>query len=326
MPSHAPYPATDPYEQGDLDTGDGHRLHWETSGNPRGLPVVVLHGGPGSGSTPFSRRYFDPRRYRVVLLDQRGAGRSTPHAGEPGTDLSTNTLPHLLADLEALRTALRIDRWLVWGASFGSVLALRYAELHPERVRALVLTGLATGSRAEVALLTRGLGRFFPEAFARFVAGVPEEDRDGDLAAAYHRLLESPDPAVRALAARDWTDWETAIVPAPPRSEPRYEDPRFRLGFARLVTHYFSQDHFLGGDEVVLREAHRLRGIPGTIVQGALDPQNLTGVPWRLTAAWPDAELVLVDDTGHHAGAAGVVSEIVRATDRYAARWADGAA
>lgn len=313
------YPGIEPYAHGFLDTGDGHRLYWEQCGNPEGRPAVVLHGGPGSGCTPFARRYFDPARYRIVLLDQRGAGRSLPHASEPDADLATNTLPHLVSDLELLRTTLGIDRWLVWGASFGSVLGLRYAQLHPGRVSELVLTGLATGSRAEVAVLTRGLGRYFPDAYSRFLAGVPRQERDGDLSAAYRRLLASPDPGVRAVAARDWTDWETACVGAPPRSEPRYEDPRFRMGFARLVTHYFSQDHFLGGDEVILREAGRLHGIPGTLVQGALDPQNLTGIPWRLAAAWPDAELIVVDEAGHDAGARGVVAELVAATDRYAA-------
>ncbi|MFJ2772776.1 prolyl aminopeptidase [Streptomyces sp. NPDC087300] len=311
------YPDIEPYDSGMLDVGDGNRVYWEVCGNPHGKPAVVLHGGPGSGCTPFFRRYFDPDAYRIVLLDQRGAGRSTPHASDPATDMSVNTMKHLLADLELLRRHLAVERWLVWGVSFGSVLGLRYAQTHPDRVSELVFTGIATGSRAEVDLLTRGLGRIFPEAWEAFRSVLPEEERDGDLAAAYHRLLESPDPEVRARAARAWTDWETACVPAPPRSVPRYEDAAFRAGFARTVTHYFAHDHWLGGDEVILRDAGSLRGIPGVMVQGSLDFGNLVGTPWRLRAAWPDSELVLVDLAGHNAGATGVAGELVAVTDRY---------
>ncbi|WP_399924038.1 prolyl aminopeptidase [Streptomyces kanamyceticus] len=311
------YPDIEPYDHGMLDVGDGNRVYWEVCGNPLGKPAVVLHGGPGSGCTPFSRRYFDPDAYRVVLLDQRGSGRSTPHASDPATDMSVNTTPRLIADLELLRRHLGIERWLVWGASFGSVLGLRYAQTHPGRVSELVLTGLATGSRAEVALLTRGLGKIFPAAWRAFRDGVPEAERDGDLAAAYHRLLESPDPAVRAAAARSWTDWETAFLPAPPRSVPRYEDAVFRAGFARTVTHYFAHDHWLGGDEVVLRDAPSLAGIPGVMVQGSLDFGNLLGIPWRLRQAWPDSELILVEEAGHDAGARGIADELTAATDRF---------
>ncbi len=311
------YPDLEPYDHGMLDVGDGNHVYWETCGNPLGKPAVVLHGGPGSGCTPFFRRYFDPDAYRIVLLDQRGSGRSTPHASDPATDMSVNTTPHLIADLERLRRQLGIERWLVWGVSFGSVLGLRYAQTHPDRVSELILTGLATGSRAEVALLTRGLGKIFPEAWRAFREGVPEKDRDGDLAAAYNRLLESPDPAVRAAAARSWTDWETACVPAPPRSVARYEDAAFRAGFARTVTHYFAHDHWLGGDGIVLRDAASLRGTPGVIVQGTLDFGNLLGIPWRLQRAWPEAGLVLVDEAGHNAGARGIAAELTRAADRF---------
>ncbi|MFJ4627782.1 prolyl aminopeptidase [Streptomyces sp. NPDC088847] len=317
------YPEIEPYDHGMLDVGDGNRVYWETCGNPHGKPAVVLHGGPGSGCSPYPRRYFDPAAYRIVLLDQRGCGRSTPHASAHDTDMSVNTTAHLIADLELLRRELGIERWLVWGASWGSVLGLRYAQTHPGAVSELVLTCVATGSNPEVALLTRGLGKLFPEAFEAFVAELPPTEREGNLAAAYNRLIESPDRAVRERAARAWTDWETAIVPAPPRSEPRYEDPEFRMCFARTVTHYFGNDHFLGeGNEegVVLRDAHRLKGIPGTLVQGSLDLGNLTGVVWRLHHAWPGSELVLVDEAGHNASAPGVAEAVVAATDRYARR------
>lgn len=312
------YPDIEPYDQGRLDVGDGNRIHWETCGNPHGKPALALHGGPGSGATPFMRRLFDPERYRIVLLDQRGAGRSTPSARAYDTDMSVNTLPHLIADLELLRAHLGIERWLVWGVSFGSVLGLRYAQTHRDAVTELVLTGLATGSREEVDLMTRGLGRVFPEAFAAFRDAVPAADRDGDLTAAYHRLLESPDPAVRERAALAWTDWETAMASQPPRSVPRYQDPGFRYGFARTVTHYWSQDHFLDAPDTVLRDMARLKGVPAVLVEGNLDLQNLIGIPWRLAQAWPDAELVLVDDAGHNAAAPGIADRLVAATDQFA--------
>lgn len=312
------YPEIEPYDHGMLDVGDGNRVYWEACGNPYGKPAVVLHGGPGSGCTPWVRRLFDPDAYRIVLLDQRGAGRSTPHASAYDTDMSVNTTAHLIADLELLRLHLGIERWLVWGVSFGSVLGLRYAQAHPEVVTEVVLTGIATGSDAEVALLTRGLGNIFPEAFERFVGELPDGERAGNLAAAYNRLLESPDIEVRERAARAWTDWETAIVPAPPRSVVRYEDPVFRLGFARTVTHYWGNGHFLDEDGVVLRDAPLLKDIPGTLVQGSLDFGNLLGTVWRLHQVWPGSELVVIGDVGHNAGAPDVAEALVAATDKYA--------
>ncbi|MGW5620679.1 prolyl aminopeptidase [Streptomyces olivaceus] len=314
------YPKIEPYDHGMLDVGDGNHVYWETCGNPHGKPAVVLHGGPGSRATPGHRRYFDPAAYRIVLLDQRGAGRSRPRASAHDTDMGVNTTAHLMADLERLRAHLGIERWLVWGVSFGSFLGLRYAQTHPGVVTELVLTGVATGSNAEVELLTRGLGKLFPEAYGQLLAGLPPDEREGNHAAAYNRLLESPDAAVRERAARAWTDWETATIPAPPRSVARYEDPDFRLGFARTVTHYWGNDHFLGegNDEgVVLRDAPLLKGVPGTLVQGSLDFGNLLGTVWRLHHAWPDSELVLVDDAGHDAGAVGDEA-LIAATNRYA--------
>src|SRR4051794_18037663 len=191
------YPKIEPYDSGMLDVGDGNRVHWEVCGNPHGKPALMLHGGPGSGCDAGFRRYCDPAAYRIVLLDQRGCGRSTPHASAYDTHMSVNTTAHLLADLELLRAHLGIERWLVWGGSWGSVLGLRYAQTHPAAVSELVLTLVATGADAEHALLTRGLGKIFPEAFERFLAELPADERDGNLAAAYNRLLESPDPAVR---------------------------------------------------------------------------------------------------------------------------------
>ncbi|GAA2840581.1 prolyl aminopeptidase [Crossiella cryophila] len=304
------YPEIEPHEHGFLEVGDGHRVYWEVCGNPAGLPAVVLHGGPGSGCTPSWRQYLDPARYRIVLFDQRGCGRSTPHAGESESALRANTTAHLLADIEALRELLGVRRWLVFGASWGCVLGLRYAQTFPERVAAAVFFALATGSRAETDLLTHGLGPVFPEAWQRFSAGL-----DGDLSAAYHRLLTDPDPEVCAEAARRWCAWEDAIVPTSPPS-PRFRDPRFRLGFARLVTHYWANGSFLA-DGIALREAGKLAGIPAVLVQGTMDLSNLLGTPWLLHQAWPGSELVMIEHAGHGSGG-GMAAALVAATDRFA--------
>jgi proline iminopeptidase len=308
------YPEIEPYASGMLDVGDENLLYWETCGNPEGQPALVLHGGPGSGCTPGMRRYFDPAAYRIVLFDQRNCGRSRPHASDPAVSLAANTTQHLMADIELLRAHLGVDRWLVFGGSWGCVLALAYAQQHTALVTGLVLTGTATGRQAEVDLLTRGLGGLFPAAWARFRAGVPPADRDGSLAAAYRSLLADPDPAIRAQAASDWCEWEEAMLPTSPHN-PRYDDPAFRLCFARLVTHYWSNDHFLD-DGVLLAQAGRLGPVPGLIVQGSLDLINLIGTPWLLAAAWPGSDLVLVDDAGH-GGSDALYSAIVAVTDEF---------
>jgi proline iminopeptidase len=310
------YGDIEPYDGGMLDVGDGQLVAWEVSGNPDGKPAVVLHGGPGSGCTADDRRYFDPAAYRIVLFDQRGCGRSRPHASDLGTDLGTNTTDHLVADIERLRQFLGIERWLVFGWSWGSVLGLCYAEQHPDRVTEIVLTGAATGRRTETELLTRGLGQIFPVAWAKFRSGVPPAERDGDLSAAYARRLSHPEEAVRAKAARDWCDWETALGPSLPAPS-RYERPAFRMAFARIVTHYWSHGSWLD-EGAVLRDAGRLARIPGVIVQGSLDLGNLLGTPWELARAWPGSELILVDDAGHDAGHPSIEALLVAATDRFA--------
>jgi proline iminopeptidase len=314
------YPPTEPYDKGMLDVGDGNHIYWEVGGNPEGKPAVALHGGPGSGSTPWFRRFFDPAAYRLVLFDQRGCGRSTPHAADPATDMSVNTTDHLVADIEALRRHLGIDRWLVYGGSWGCALSLVYAERHPERVSEMVLLLLATGRRAETDLLTRGLGSYFPQSWERFRAVVPEAERDGDLAAAYNRLMEDPDPAVRERAARAWCEWEKAIDVSAPSSGPsRYDDPVFRTAFVRIVTHYWRHGSWLE-EGIVLREADRLADIPGILVQGRLDPGNLVGTPWELAHAWPGSELIVVGEEAHGVGKPGMVEALVGATDRFAGR------
>jgi proline iminopeptidase len=308
------YPEIDPYVHGMLDVGDGDLVYWEACGNPDGKPALVLHGGPGSGCTPGMRRYFDPAAYRIVLFDQRNCGRSRPHASDPAVSLAANTTQHLVADIERLRAHLGVERWLVFGGSWGCALALAYAQQHTERVTELVVTGTATARRAEVELLTRGLGGLFAADWASFRDGVPPSDRDGSLAAAYSRLLADPDSAVRTRAASDWCAWEEAMLPTSPHN-PRYDDPAFRLCFARIVTHYWSNDHFLA-DGVLLAEAGRLGPVPGLIIQGSLDLINLADTPWLLAGARPGSELVLIDDAGH-GGSDALTGAIVAATDGF---------
>lgn len=313
------YPLVEPYDHGMLDVGDGHRIYWETCGNPTGKPALVLHGGPGSGCTPGWRRYFNPERYQVVLFDQRSAGRSTPHASEPNVDLSTNTTARLLADIELLRQHLGITRWLLLGASWGTTLALAYAERHLDRVTELVLEGIATTTPAEIEWITRGVGAFFPDAWMRFRDGVPEAQRSGNLADAYHRLLMHPDPAIHQKAARDWCDWEIAIVKlhADDPPNPRYENPAFRLGYARLVTHYWRHAAWLE-DGVLIRHAHRLSHIPGVLIHGRLDLGTPLMTAWRLSQNWPGSELIVIDQAGHDAGHHDLAERMVAATDRFA--------
>ena len=313
------YPHFEPHDSGMLPVGDGHRVYWETCGNPAGKPALVLHGGPGSGCTANARRSFNPDAYRIVLFDQRGSGRSTPHASLADTDLSTNTTEHLLADMERLRRHLGIEQWLLLGGSWGSTLALAYAERHPDRVSEMVLFSIATTTEWEIDWITRGVGAFFPEAWSRFRDGVPETDRGGSLVEAYHRLLMHPDPAIHEKAAQDWCDWEMALVAVLPghRPHPRYEDPAFRLGFARLVTHYWRHRAWLE-DGALVRNAGRLAEIPGILIHGRLDIGGPLITPWRLQRHWPRSELIVVGEAGHDARDPGMAESIVAATDHFA--------
>ncbi|GAA4726398.1 prolyl aminopeptidase [Phytohabitans rumicis] len=310
---------TEPYDSGMLDVGDGNLVYWETCGNPDGKPAVVLHGGPGSGCSPYWRRFFDPAAYRVVLFDQRGCGRSTPSAGDPATDLSVNTTHHLIGDIELLRRHLGVDRWLVFGGSWGSTLGTAYAQRHPERVSQLVLFSVAVTTRRNVEWITRAMGRIFPAQWARFRDAVPPAERDGRLVDAYAKMLADPDPAVREHAAREWCRWEDTHVAirADHKPDPRYDDPAFRMVFARLVTHYWRHDAWLDDDEV-LRDAKRLAGIPGVLVHGRMDVSSPLDDAWELSQAWPDAQLVVVDDAGHGAGHPGLAQSLRAAVDRFA--------
>jgi proline iminopeptidase len=321
------YPPMEPYDHGMLDVGDGNLVYWEACGNPEGKPAVVVHGGPGSGCTPGHRRFFDPERYRVILFDQRGCGRSTPHASDPATDLSVNTTDHLLADMELLRGHLGVDRWMLSGSSWGSTLLLAYAERHPDRVSEIVISAVTTTRRSEIDWLYRGVARFFPEAWERFRAGVPEADlgadleadRAGDLVAAYARLMEHPDPDVRARAANEWCAWEDAVISLEPHGHPNAyggRPPDARLAMVRICAHYFSHGAWLE-EGALLRDAGRLAGIPGVLLHGRLDLGGPLHTAWALARAWPDAELVVLDDTGH-TGSDAMTERKRRALDAFA--------
>jgi proline iminopeptidase len=297
-----------------LDVADGHALYWEAVGTPAGTPAVFLHGGPGSGATAGTRRYFDPAAFRAILFDQRGCGRSRPLVTDPTSDLSTNTTDHLVADIERLREHLTIDRWVVVGVSWGSSLGLVYAQRHPDRVRALVLGPVTAGTRRETTWITRDMGRVFPQQWDEFVAAVPPAERDGDLATAYARLLASPDLAVREDAARRWCAWEDTHVSLAPgwQHRERYDDPGYRLVFATLVTHYWSHGCFLVEGEI-LNGMERIAKTPGLLVHGRHDVSSPLETAWRLHRAWPASRLVVVDDAGHGGGSFGV--ELISAID-----------
>ncbi len=315
------FPPIAPYAHGMLDVGDGQRVYWEQSGNPKGKPVVLLHGGPGAGWNEGVRTSFDPAAYRIIAFDQRQCGRSTPNAGDGPVDLSVNTTAHLLADIEQLREHLGVERWMVFGGSWGSTLGLVYAERWPERVTGVVLVAVTTTRRAEIDWLYRGAGRFFPEQHERFLAGAPAPERDGDIVAAYHRLLMSPDPAVHHKAADDWCAWEFALVNADPDTPSRLGEltPRWKLAFARLVTHYFMNLAWLDEGQV-LRDAHRLTGIPGILIHGRLDWSGPPATAWEVARAWPDARLVLVKDAGHSTREGGMKDAILSAIAEFAHR------
>jgi proline iminopeptidase len=286
-----------------LDVGVDQQIYWEVCGNPDGRPAVFLHGGPGWGSTAGSRRLFDPAKYRMVIFDQRNCGRSTPSAADPATDLSANTTWHLIGDMERLRQHLGIDRWVMFGASWGVTLGLAYAEQHPERVAAAIFASVTMTRPADVHWLYHEVGRYFPEDWDRFRRGVPEHEREGDLVAAYNRLLNGTvDLAVRERAAQHWCDWEAAVMSLEPgfAYPERFTDPAFRTTFARIVTHYFSHAAWLA-DGQLLRDAHRLAGIPAVLVHGRLDLGGPADTAWQLARAWPDAELHFVG-AGHGGG------------------------
>ncbi len=310
------YPPIEPHRRGFLDVDHGHRLYWEQCGSPDGLPTLFLHGGPGSGCEPWHRRFFDPARYRIVLFDQRGSGRSTPHAG-----LEANTTADLIADIERLRELLGIGRWVVFGGSWGSTLGLAYAEAHPERVIGLVLRGIFLCRPRDIHWFYQsGADRIFPEAWSRFLEPIPEAERD-DLVAAYHRRLTGTDREQRERAAQAWSIWEGSTSCLRPNRNvvAHFADPSVAVSLARIECHYFRHDSFLEPDQL-LRDAGRLAGIPGYIVHGRYDVVCPVEQAVALHQAWPQAELRIVSDAGHSAAEPGIARELVAATDALAGR------
>lgn len=313
------YPEIEPYDTGMLDVGDGHTLFWEVSGNPDGKPAVYLHGGPGGASAPNQRRVFDPDKYRIILFDQRGCGRSTPHASEPDADLSTNTTWHLVDDIEKLREHLSIDRWLVCGGSWGSTLALAYAETHPERVTEIVLRGIFTLRPMELDWFYEGgAAAIYPDLWEAFLAPVPEDER-GHLIEAYGRLLHDPNQAVRERAGIAWSTWESSTITLlqQPDTIAKFSQPAYAVAFARIENHYFRNKGWFSPDQLI-QDSTRLKDIPGVIVQGRYDMCTPAFTAWDLHTAWPEAQFRMIPDAGHAFDEPGILDALVEATDQFA--------
>jgi proline iminopeptidase len=309
------YPKIEPYKSGHLDVGDGHSLYWELCGNPQGKPAVFLHGGPGGGSSPDHRRQFDPERYNVLVFDQRGCGKSTPYAS-----LEANTTAHLVADIERLREMAGIDKWLVFGGSWGSTLSIAYAQAHPERVTELVLRGIFLFDQYEVDWLYKegGASAVYPDKWDDFISLIPEGER-GDLVEAYRRRLTSDDPDEQLRAAQAWSAWEGSTVTLLPSKATieHFTSPEIAIAIARIENHYMANGGWLTEGEL-LRGADKLRGIPGIIVQGRHDTCTPPKAAWALTKAWPEVDLQIVADGGHLYNEPGILDGLIRATDKFA--------
>ena len=310
------YPSIEPFSTGRLRVSPLHELYYEQCGNPHGEPVVFLHGGPGAGLVSDYRRFFDPKVYRIVLFDQRGAGKSTPHA-----ELEENTTWHLVADVERLRAHLGIDRWLVFGGSWGSTLSLAYAETYPDRVRGLVLRGIFLCRQREIRWFYQdgeGASAIFPDGWEEYVSIIPEDER-GDMLSAYHRRLTSDDAAVRLEAAQAWSVWEGSALTLLPNKKllDQFSEPETAIALARIECHYFVNNCFFERDNFLLENVDKIRHIPGVIVQGRYDIVCPMMSAWELHRAWPEAELGIVPDAGHSALETGILGALVAATDRF---------
>ncbi|MGN6144446.1 MAG: prolyl aminopeptidase [Mesorhizobium sp.] len=310
------YPEIEPFETGMLDVGDGHTIYWERVGTKGAKPAVFLHGGPGGGVSPKQRRQFDPKLYDVVLFDQRGCGRSTPYAS-----LDANTTWHLVADMERLRELCGFDKWLVFGGSWGSTLALAYAETHPEKVSELVVRGIYTLTRAELEWYYQfGVSEMFPDKFERFQAPIPEAER-GDMMAAYRKILTGSDRQKQSEAAIAWSSWEgqtITLLPEPETSD-RFAEADYALAFARIENHYFVHGGWFEEGQL-LRDAGRLKDIPGVIVHGRYDMPCPMKYAWALHKAWPKAEFFLVEGAGHAFTEPGILDRLIYATDMFAGK------
>jgi proline iminopeptidase len=306
------YPEQEPFESGWIKAGPPHEIYYEVCGNPKGKPAVVLHGGPGGAINPTMRRFFDPRRWKTALFDQRGCGRSRPNAS-----LEDNTTWTLIEDIERLRVHLGVERWTVFGGSWGSTLALAYAIKHPERVEALVLRGIFLLTERELRWFYQdGASMLFPDAWERFLAPIPEAER-GDLVTAYHKRLTSPDRAVQLEAAQAWSQWEgdTISIRGPEARPPKFNEADFAVAFARIECHFFQNRGFFEHDGWILANADKLKDIPGWIVQGRFDVVTPLDAAWKLKTAWPKAQFDIVWDAGHASTEPGIIDGLVRATD-----------
>jgi proline iminopeptidase len=310
------YPEIEPYQTGHLDVGDGHSLYWELSGNPEGKPVVFLHGGPGGGSSPDHRRQFNPDKYKILVFDQRGCGRSKPYAS-----LEANTTWDLVEDIEKLRTEVaKVDKWQVFGGSWGSTLALAYAQKYPERVTELVLRGIFLFDQSEIDWMYKegGASCVYPDKFEDFLAPIPDQER-GDLVEAYRKRLTGDDREQQLTAAKAWSKWEGDIVtllPSPSTIE-HFTSPDVAVAVARIENHYMANHGWLEEGQL-LRDAGKLRGIPGVIVQGRHDTCTPPVAAWKLKQAWPEVELNIIPDGGHLFSEPGNLDALVRATDKFA--------
>jgi proline iminopeptidase len=310
------YPEIQPYETGMLDVGDGHRLYWELSGNPQGKPVVFLHGGPGGGSSPDHRRQFNPDKYKILVFDQRGCGKSTPYA-----ELDHNTTWDLVDDIEKLRTQVsKVDKWMVFGGSWGSTLSLAYAETYPERVTEIVLRGIFLFHQDELDWMYKegGASRVYPDKFEDFIGPIPESER-GDLVEAYRKRLTSSDKDEQLAAAKAWSKWEGEIVTLLPSASTisHFTSPEVAVAVSRIENHYMANHGWLEQGQL-LEGAKKLCGIPGVIVQGRHDTCTPPVAAWRLKQAWPEVELNIIPDAGHLFSEPGITDGLVRATDRFA--------
>ncbi|MFI6478345.1 prolyl aminopeptidase [Nonomuraea sp. NPDC050663] len=315
------YPPIEPHASGLLAVGDGNEIHWEECGNPHGKPVVMVHGGPGGGCTAKQRRQFDPEAYRIILFDQRNCGRSRPHASDPAVSLEHNTTWHLVADMELLREHLGVDRWQVFGGSWGSALSLAYAQTHPDRVSELVLRGIFMLRPFELHwFYEEGASLVYPDLWEKYVEPIPSEERD-DLIGAFHRRLNDPDPAVRLPAARAWSVWEGSTITLLPDPEiiASHEDDDYAVSFSRIENHYFVNGGFFE-EEQLLRDIDKIRHIPAVIVQGRYDMCTPAATAWDLHRAWPEADFHLIPDAGHAFVEPGITDALVTATDRFAGR------
>lgn len=315
------YPRLESRRSGRLRVSEIHEIYWEESGNPNGIPVIAVHGGPGGGSSPEMRRFFDPGKYRIILFDQRGCGRSTPHS-----ELRENTTWDLIDDMESIRDALGVDRWLVFGGSWGSTLSLAYGVTHPDRTLGLVLRGIFLVSKAEIQWFYQsGASRLFPDAYDRYIKPIPEDERD-DLLMAFHKRLIGDDKQARIDAARAWSRWEgeTLSIKGPTTTPARFNEDDFVDAFARIECHYFVNRGFFASDNWLLDEARtKLKDVPGVIVHGRYDVVTPLSTAWALSKAWPKADIHIIPDAGHSSMEPGIVDKLIQATDDFAIQYAD---